>query len=224
MNRLLRLYPRAWRDRYLDEMSDLLAARAPSFRDRIDLIAGAVDAWMHPQVTARPREEPESIMRPTAAFALFVIGGALWAAGGIVQAMAPYGVEGYKESTGVMIVIAGSLVTALGAIGRAWAPDASRLYRRCAAVMLVFALLIMAPWPILALGFFGYVFATVGFGLLLAESRQFAGLLLALAALVAVSFNTENAMAFAAVPLGLAWIGVGVTPALRRTAPAPSGT
>ena len=44
MNGLLRLYPAAWRDRYLDEVSDLLAERPPSFRDRLDLIVGAADA------------------------------------------------------------------------------------------------------------------------------------------------------------------------------------
>jgi nitrate reductase NapE component len=225
MNVLLRLYPSAWRDRYLSEMSDLLAERRPTFRDQLDLIAGAVDAWMHPQVTARPREESDPILRPIAVYALFVIGGALWIAGGAVQATAPYGVEGYKESTGVMLIIAGSLVTALGSIGRAWFAGMSRPYRRCASAMLAFALLILTPWPILALGFYGYVFATLAFGLLLAESGKLAGLLLALAAIVATSFNTETTMAFAAVPLGLAWIGVGLSGALRRApAAAPAGT
>jgi hypothetical protein len=225
MNGLLRLYPAAWRDRYLEEVSDLLAERPPSLRDRFDLIAGAADAWIHPQVAARPRRETESIVRPVGAAALFVIGGGLWTLGGVVQATAPYGVEGYKESSGVMIVIAGVLLTALGAIGRAWSADASVAFRRCAKAMLAFALLMLAPWPILALGFYGHVFATVGFGLLLAGTGQLAGLLLAIGALVATSFNTESTMAFAAVPFGLAWIAVGVAGAVRRsTSPAPAGT
>jgi len=224
MNGLLRLYPAAWRHRYLEEVSDLLAERPPSLRDRLDLIAGAADAWIHPQVAARPREETESIMRPVAAAALFVIGGGLWALGGVVQATAAYGVEGYKESNGVMIVIAGVLLTALGAIGRAWSAGASRAFRRSAKAMLGFALLMLAPWPILAIGFYGHVFATVGFGLVLAGSGQLAGLLLAIGALVATSFNTESTMAFAAVPLGLAWIAVGFARVVRRsTSPAPAG-
>ena len=54
---------------------------------------------------------------------------------------------------------------------------------------------------------------------------QLAGLLLAIGALVATSFNTESTMAFAAVPIGLAWIAVGMVGALRRArTPAPAGT
>lgn len=224
MNGLLRLYPAAWRHRYLEEVSDLLAERPPSLRDRFDLIAGAADAWIHPQVAAKPREEGESIMRPIGAAALVVIGGGLWAIGGIVQATAPFGVEGYRESNGVMIVVAGALLTALGAVGRAWSADASVGFRRGAKAMLGFALLMLAPWPFLALGFYGHVFGTVGFGLLLAGRGQFAGLLLALSALVATSFNTENLMAYAAVPLGVAWIAVGFAGAVRRSInPAPAG-
>ena len=226
MNGLLHLYPAAWRDRYLEEVSDLLAERPPSLRDRFDLVAGAADAWIHPQVAAKPSEEDESIMRPVGAAALFVIGGVLWIAGGVVQATAPYGVEGYKESNGVMIVIAGVLLTAVGAVGRAWSAHASPAFRRCAKAMLGFALVMLAPWPILIIGFYGYVVAVVGFGLLLAGSGRLAGLLLAIGALVATSFNTENTMAFAAVPLGLAWITVGAVGAVRRRSmnPAPAGT
>lgn len=225
MNGLLRLYPAAWRDRYVQEVSDLLAERPPSLRDRLDLIAGAADAWIHPQVAAKPRAETESIMRPMAAAALFVIGGGLWFVGGVVQATAPYGVEGYKESNGVMIVIAGVLLTALGAIGRAWSANASPAFRRCAKAMVAFALLMLAPWPVLVIGLYGYIVAVVGFGLLLAGSGQLAGLLLAIGALVATSFNTENTMAFAALPFGLAWIAVGAVGAVRRsTSPASART
>jgi hypothetical protein len=160
-----------------------------------------------------------------AAAALFVIGGVLWMAGGVVQATAPYTVEGYKESFGVMIVIAGVLLTALGAIGRAWSADASPAYRRCAKAMLGFGLLLLAPWPILVVGFYGYVCGAVGFGLLLAGSGQLAGLLLALSALVSTSFNTETTMAIAAVPFGLAWIAVGMVGMVRRsTSREPAGT
>ena len=46
---LIRLYPRAWRDRYGPEMRELLAAGKPSLRTYADLIAGAVDARLNPQ-------------------------------------------------------------------------------------------------------------------------------------------------------------------------------
>src|SRR4026207_1381962 len=46
---LIRLYPPAWRRRYGRELAELLAARPASFRTAVDLVAGAVDAWLNPQ-------------------------------------------------------------------------------------------------------------------------------------------------------------------------------
>jgi MFS family permease len=50
MSRLLALYPRAWRARYGDEFAELLEARPPSLRDRLDIVVGAIDARVNPQV------------------------------------------------------------------------------------------------------------------------------------------------------------------------------
>lgn len=47
MNALLRLYPRAWRDRYGDEMSALLEDRRPGPFDWLDLFVGAADAHLN---------------------------------------------------------------------------------------------------------------------------------------------------------------------------------
>ena len=49
MTWLIRLYPPAWRRRYGRELADLLAAQPASFRTAVDLVAGAVDAWLNPQ-------------------------------------------------------------------------------------------------------------------------------------------------------------------------------
>lgn len=46
---ILRLYPSAWRERYLPELTDLLADRSLRALDLVDLLAGALDAWLHPQ-------------------------------------------------------------------------------------------------------------------------------------------------------------------------------
>jgi hypothetical protein len=48
VSHLLRLYPRAWRARYGDEMAALLEERRLGRRERLDLIRGALDAWTHP--------------------------------------------------------------------------------------------------------------------------------------------------------------------------------
>ena len=46
---LLRLYPRSWRDRYGEEMAELLSTERWSPSLVIDLVAGAVDARVNPQ-------------------------------------------------------------------------------------------------------------------------------------------------------------------------------
>jgi hypothetical protein len=49
MKALVWLYPRAWRDRYGDEVAALIATERPSVRLALDLIAGAIDARLNPQ-------------------------------------------------------------------------------------------------------------------------------------------------------------------------------
>ena len=48
---ILRLYPRPWRRRYGDEMAAMLEGRPFSLAAAIDLIAGAIDARLHPSAT-----------------------------------------------------------------------------------------------------------------------------------------------------------------------------
>jgi len=60
MTSLLRLYPRAWRQRYGEEVAALVAAEPRSFRLTLDLIAGAIDAWMKPQWTPATSPAPAS--------------------------------------------------------------------------------------------------------------------------------------------------------------------
>ena len=49
MSRLVRLYPKAWRDRYEEEFVTLLAERPPTVADLLDTVRGAVDAHLNPQ-------------------------------------------------------------------------------------------------------------------------------------------------------------------------------
>jgi hypothetical protein len=46
---LIKLYPPAWRRRYGRELADLISTQPPSVGMAIDLMAGAVDAWLNPQ-------------------------------------------------------------------------------------------------------------------------------------------------------------------------------
>ncbi|MFC4005738.1 hypothetical protein ACFOY2_00790 [Nonomuraea purpurea] len=43
----LSLYPKAWRQRYAEEVDDLLASRPVRMRTVVDLVRGAADAWLH---------------------------------------------------------------------------------------------------------------------------------------------------------------------------------
>jgi hypothetical protein len=75
MSRLVRLYPRTWRDRYEDEFVALLAERPSSTGDVVDSLRGAVDAHLHPQIDVEP--QPWTHRLP----GLFALGGGLtWAA------------------------------------------------------------------------------------------------------------------------------------------------
>jgi hypothetical protein len=226
MSRLLRLYPAAWRQRYLVEVGDLLADRPPGFRSRIDLVRGALDAWLHPQVvaTATPDEREETLMGSLTASGLAVVGGAVWIAAGLVINAAPMNPsDGYKDATaGLIVLVAGAILTALAAILFASSSSGkSRATQVTSVAMLVLALVIIAPWPLMVVGFFGYAGATVIFGLLLATTlkQPLAGAL-ALAAVILPATNVEDARALLTIPLGLAWIAVGALVFRRIPAPA----
>jgi hypothetical protein len=53
--RLLRLYPRAWRDRYGDEFLATIGDGALHVQQIIDIVAGAIDAWVSPLVRRQAR-------------------------------------------------------------------------------------------------------------------------------------------------------------------------
>ena len=50
MSRFVRLYPATWRARYEVELRDTLSSRPLTVRDRWDLVRGALDAWVHPEL------------------------------------------------------------------------------------------------------------------------------------------------------------------------------
>lgn len=63
---LLRLYPRSWRARYGEEFLHLLASQAMSIGVIVDVLAGAIDAWLSPQPQIAPggaRREGANVMK-----------------------------------------------------------------------------------------------------------------------------------------------------------------
>ncbi len=55
MSRLVVLYPAAWRARYEDEFLTVLSGRPQTLADRVDIVRGAVDARLHPQLPGPDR-------------------------------------------------------------------------------------------------------------------------------------------------------------------------
>lgn len=63
MRWLLKLYPPAWQRRYRREMEAHLEVEPAGIRTALDLVAGAVDAWLNPEVIpAAAATEGEQIM------------------------------------------------------------------------------------------------------------------------------------------------------------------
>jgi hypothetical protein len=52
---LVRFYPRRWRERYGDEFVEVVGEKKLSAQQAIDILAGAVDAWISPSVRASVR-------------------------------------------------------------------------------------------------------------------------------------------------------------------------
>jgi hypothetical protein len=116
---LIRLYPPAWRRRYGRELAELLAAQPASFRTAVDLVAGAVDAWLNPQsstavTTADPKGAgamlprmlqlksggygPDVTRSDSLKAAAVTIGGTLALVGVLTLAIKYYGKNPYFES------------------------------------------------------------------------------------------------------------------------------
>lgn len=119
MTWLIKLYPPAWRRRYGRELAELISTQPASFGTAIDLIAGAVDAWLNPQsstaVTAADAKGADatvakilklrfagygSAVATTDALksAAVTIGGTLALALALTWAMARYGKNDYLEA------------------------------------------------------------------------------------------------------------------------------
>ena len=60
MTWLLKLYPPRWRRRYGQELKELVAAQPFSIAAVIDIIAGAIDAWIYPQLSTGHRATPDT--------------------------------------------------------------------------------------------------------------------------------------------------------------------
>ena len=169
MSGLVRLYPAAWRDRYEDEFVALLAARPPTLGDRFDIVRGAIDARIHPQVRRAP-EDP--ILTDQRAADLVVArrlgyaslaGAVVWIATWIVAVNGPLVVDGirsYHDGAAAMPLYMLSVALLVGGlIGQLlWLPQSARLARAGFVIATPFLCLwAFGPWLL-----FAFIGATLG--------------------------------------------------------------
>lgn len=209
MSGLIRLYPRRWRDRYGLELEDLLASRPPSLRDHVDLVLGALDAWLHPELVSpadgsRARADRPVGARPALAAVAAILGGALAIAGSLLMNAARPGPFGYREEPLALVLILLAVgVTAVAALAAARPAQLGP-----ARAMLGLASLSIFGWPLLVIGIWGYVVAAVVYA---AKGRDRAGpILVGFSAAILPLMNFEDARVLLLVPFGLAWIVVGL--------------
>jgi len=146
MSRLIGLYPRAWRDRYEVEFRTLMAERPPGARDRLDIVRGAFDARLHPQVVSLDPEGSDPRVRIGGA--LGVLSGALWVAASLAFYGAWFNPDlGYKDSgSAALIVVAAGLLTGLTALTITRSlPGRHRLLRGSVIAMLVGSISVAFP-------------------------------------------------------------------------------
>jgi hypothetical protein len=147
-----------------------------------------------------------------------MVGGAIWVAAGLAflgSSVIPG--LGYKESSfAVVIAIAAALVTGIAAfmVSRSL-PSRHAVMTISATAIVLGALAMTQPWPVVFLGFFAAIIGTLLFGLIATPRLGPMGILIAVAALLALGFNTEDERALYLIPLGAAWILFGLVLGLR---------
>lgn len=79
MSAVIRLHSAAWRDRYGTEFEALLADRPATLRDRVDIVVGALDARLSPQLRSALVVRRAPAMDRLAGGAA-IAGGLIWSA------------------------------------------------------------------------------------------------------------------------------------------------
>jgi hypothetical protein len=162
---LVRLYPRAWRERYEEEFVAMLEQGHVSIRDLFDVALGAVDAWLRPQVVYEGRLVMVARMRGS-------VLAVLWAWAGVVVAgvgfrkLTEYDdfVRAARDNALVGVafdaVVVGAFV-ALAAVTVGGAPIAYAALRRALAEGRKDVPLLLCTPPLFGAGFVAYVLVLV---------------------------------------------------------------
>lgn len=158
MTALLRLYPRAWRERYSDELVALLEDHPASVVDHLDLIRGALDARLHPQVRgAAAKPDKEIPVNQRLLGVLAAIGGIAWIIGVASALILPPDEFGDHDNTYAVIGVAiGSSLIGI-ALGEFGTRQGSRTWigHAIAIAGIALGLTVLMGWPFFILGLVG---------------------------------------------------------------------
>ncbi len=147
MSRLVRLYPAAWRDRYGEEFEALLAERPPSLSDRLDVVRGALDARLDPQVAPAP-PEPGHVPPLASPFPglLVGLGGVLWAVTWLIVGTARITPTGDLDGGAAIPVFLAALLLLAAGNGAALQGLPAGAQRRAAVGLLTFTACVASFW------------------------------------------------------------------------------
>ena len=160
MSALVRLYPRAWRERYEAEFLELLEARPPTLGDRFDILRGALDARLHPQVRRPEAPEPvpaddppdDTVVVRRLGYTAIAGGGAWLLAWFLATVAAPVVYDGYgphRDGSGAIPVLVLAMFLLIGGlIGHLIVLPTSRRTARIGAIAAIPLLLLWSfgPW------------------------------------------------------------------------------
>jgi hypothetical protein len=241
MSRLLALYPRAWRARYGEEFAELLESRPPTPRDRLDIVIGAIDARINPQISGADDRE-RSVGGDRAARVTAVVTGVLLTIWGVIGAtsMVPWD-SGLEPRTPAELI---NLAWMSGMLGAFLAPVAFgivivRYQRVLGPAGVIGALLTPAGLIMSALGMGMVALLALGAGVILFSWRANGRILSAPVALgfaAGTLLNVAGFMVFAAgggqdvnvlmslVALGPSWILFGIGLRQPQGLPDPEST
>jgi hypothetical protein len=155
------LYPQAWRERYGDELLALLQDRPASLADHLDLIRGAVDARLHPQVPGVAAVSDKELPVNQRAFGfLAAAGGIIWILGILSIFVLPRDDEGSRSIGLAMVSLAFAIAfigAALGDLGtRPGSATSARTGQAIIVVSIALGFTLLMAWPVFLFGLFGF--------------------------------------------------------------------
>jgi hypothetical protein len=244
VRRLLLLYPRAWRERYADEVAAVLAQHPVTYWTALDLVLGAVDTHLHGDLLPRRLTSMAHRIRSSeiAIFCAFVLFCVAWLAMRFVRDPLPIWKAAVAAHPALLLtltamdlaglvatlaVFVGGLPLLISALAQAVAARRWRLLALFAVPLLAAATLVVVgladiPWSSTSQSGVVHMLQPVAvqIGLVLLAVLAVGGSAAAIAAAVGRSELDERTLRFALVPAGVATaaLALGLVAAVALTA------